>query len=82
MHFINLIDCVFIGFTSDEIVYFRESKSTIVEACREMLRNWLADEDVDSCLEDLAYTMEGLKMIAATDCIKRILEPAMEDISE
>lgn len=47
-----------------------------------MLSNWL--EDDSNSLEDLAYTLEGLKMISAADCIKRILEPVdkMEDISE
>lgn len=47
-----------------------------------MLRLWL--EDDTNTLADLAYTLEGMKMISATDCVKRILEPAdkMEDISE
>lgn len=49
-----------------------------------MINIWLEDEDAGSCLEDLAYTMEGLDMLTATDCIKRFLDPAdkMEDISE
>lgn len=49
-----------------------------------MVNIWLEDEDAGSCLEDLAYTMEGLEMLSATDCIKRFLDPAdkMEDISE
>ena len=48
-----------------------------------MLQIWF-DDDVDSSLDNLAYIMEGLEMIAAADAIKRILEPAdkMEDISE
>lgn len=48
-----------------------------------MLRIWL-EEDSDSSLEDLAYTMEGLKMIGAAKYLKSILEPVdkMEDVSE
>lgn len=73
------------GFKSDEVAYFLESaNATATNACRQMLNNWLEDEEAGSCLEDLAYIMEGLKMIAATDCLKRYLEPVdkMEDISE
>lgn len=48
-----------------------------------MIRVWL-DEDTDSSLEDLAYTMEGLKMIVGAKYLKSILEPVdkMEDVSE
>lgn len=70
-----------VGFGEDEIKYFSEQHSGH-ERCRYMLRIWL--EDDTNTLADLAYTLEGMKMISATDCIKRILEPAdkMEDISE
>lgn len=70
-----------LGFRVDEIKFFRESNEGH-ERCRYMLRLWL--EDDSNSLADLAYTLEGLKMISAADCIKRILEPAdkMEDISE
>lgn len=70
-----------IGFSDDEIKYFRENNNGH-ERCRYMLRLWL--EDDTNTLADLAYTLEGMKMISATDCVKRILEPAdkMEDISE
>lgn len=48
-----------------------------------MIDIWM-NEDDDPSLEDLAYMMEGLKMMAAVDYVKRILDPAdkMEDISE
>lgn len=70
-----------IGFREDEISYFRDSNQG-QERCRYMIRLWL--EDDTNTLADLAYTLEGLKMISAADCVKRILEPAdkMEDISE
>lgn len=70
-----------LGYATDEIKYFRESNEGH-ERCRCMLRLWL--EDDTNILADLAYTLEGLKMISAADCVKRILEPAdkMEDISE
>lgn len=69
------------GFSDDEVKYFRENNSG-QERCRTMINIWL--EDDTNTLADLAYTLEGLKMISATDCIKRILEPVdkMEDISE
>lgn len=49
-----------------------------------MLDIWYQDEGEDASLENLCYTIEGLELTAAADCIKRILEPAdkMEDISE
>lgn len=70
-----------LAFGEDEIKFFRESYEG-QERCRYMLRIWL--EDDTNSLADLAYTLEGMKMIQATDYIKRILEPAdkMEDISE
>ncbi|XP_031617762.1 THO complex subunit 1 [Contarinia nasturtii] len=70
-----------LGYGTDEIKFFRESNEG-QERCRYMLRIWL--EDDTNTLADLAYTLEGLKMISAADCVKRILEPAdkMEDISE
>lgn len=73
--------CEFAGFGADEIKYFRESKDGH-ERCRYMFSIWL--EDDTNILADLAYILEGLKMISAADCVKRILEPAdkMEDISE
>lgn len=73
--------CIFSGFGTDEIKFFRESKEG-VDRCGYMFRIWL--EDDTNSLADLAYILEGLKMISAADCVKRILEPAdkMEDISE
>lgn len=48
-----------------------------------MLQHWFNDDD-DASLDNLSYILEGLDMIAASDAIKRFLEPAdkMEDISE
>lgn len=63
--------------------FWSDSKKLAPDACRQMLDVWMNDDE-DPSLEDLAYMMEGLNMIAAVDCVKRILEPAdkMEDISE
>lgn len=73
----------FLGYQQDEITFFKESNPKVGEQCRAMLRIWL-EEDTDSSLEDLAYTLEGLKMIAAAKFLKAILEPVdkMEDVSE
>lgn len=70
-----------LGFRADEIKFFRESNEE-QDRCRYMLKIWL--EDDSNTLADLDYTLEGLKMINAADCIKRILDPVdkMEDISE
>lgn len=72
------------GYKPDEIQHFIQSKSTSAEQCRMMLDIWYQDEGEDASLESLCYTIEGLELTAAADCIKRILEPAdkMEDISE
>lgn len=72
-----------LGYTNDLLMFFAESHSTPTEQCQHMLRIWF-DEDVDAGLENLAYILEGLDMIAPADAIKRILEPVdkMEDISE
>lgn len=71
------------GYAEDEIKYFRDEHPKVADQCRQMIRVWL-DEDADSSLEDLAYTMEGLKMIAGAKYLKSILEPVdkMEDVSE
>lgn len=78
-----LLIIIFTGFSADEVNYFADLKPTAAEQCRIMLRIWY-EEEMDANLENLCYTMEGLELIAAADCIKRILEPAdkMEDISE
>lgn len=72
-----------LGFTKDLLIFFTDSHPTATEQCQQMLRNWF-DEDVDASLENLAYILEGLDMIAPADAIKRMLEPVdkMEDISE
>lgn len=72
-----------LGYTNDLLIFFTDSHPTPVEQCQHMLRIWF-EEDVDASLENLAYTLESLDMIAAADAIKRMLEPAdkMEDISE
>lgn len=63
--------------------YFTDEKATAAEQCRLMLQVYFGD-DTDATLENLCYTLEGLELIAAADCIKRIVEPVdkMEDISE
>lgn len=73
----------FAGFTPDVIKFFSETKPTVPEQCQEMLRNWF-DEDDDANLDNLAYIMDGLEMVAATDCVKKILESTekMDDSSE
>lgn len=80
----NVIHFYKTGYKPDEIQHFAQSKSTSAEQCRMMLDIWYQDEGEDASLENLCYTIEGLELTAAADCIKRILEPAdkMEDISE
>lgn len=72
------------GYKADVIQHFTESEPTPAQQCRKMLDIWYQDEGDDANLENLCYTIEGLELTAAADCIKRILEPAdkMEDISE
>lgn len=71
------------GFTSDELKFFLDSHPKVPDQALAMLQIWFGD-DVDASLENLAYIMEGLEMIAAADAVKRILDPAdkMEDISD
>lgn len=65
------------------IKFFSDTKHTVPERCQAMLQNWF-DEDDDANLDNLAYIMDGLEMIAATDCVKKILEPTekMDDSSD
>lgn len=41
--------------------------------CQQMLSVWF-EEDEDGCLENLAYTLEGLKIIEAANLVKKIIE--------
>lgn len=41
--------------------------------CQHMLSVWF-DEDEDGCLENLAYTLEGLEMLDAANIVKRIID--------
>lgn len=72
-----------LGFTEDVITFFSESTPLEPDQCQAMLQNWV-EEDDDANLDNLAYIMEGLELIAAADCVKRFLEPIdkMDDISD
>lgn len=72
------------GYTPD-VIQFIDDKPGLLAAdkCAHMLGIWF-DEDEDASLDNLAYMLEGLELVAAAEAIKRILEPVdkMEDISE
>lgn len=71
-----------LGQTPD-VIKFIDEKPKLTDKCFHMLRIWF-DEDEDASLDNLAYMLEGMEMVAAAEAIKRIVEPAdkMDDVSE
>lgn len=69
------------GNTADEILFFETEHSTVAEQCRRMLKLYF-DDDMDANLDNLAYIMEGLDMIAATEATKKFIssDEKTEDI--
>lgn len=71
----------FTGNSADEILFFESEHSTVAEQCRRMLKLYF-DDDMDANLDNLAYIMEGLDMIAATEATKKFIstDEKVEDI--
>jgi THO complex subunit 1 len=74
-----------LGYGPDELLFFETENPTVVEQCRTMLQIWFED-DLDASLDNLAYILEGLELLAASEAVKKLI-PAennerIEEISD
>lgn len=69
-----------LGYASDEILFFESENTAVPEQCLALLRIWF-DDDIDASWDNLAYTLEGLKMGVAAEVVKKFI-PKTEDVSE
>lgn len=70
-----------LGYASDEILFFESENATgTTDQCLAMLKIWF-DDDIDSSWDNLAYTLEGLKMSVAAEVVKKFI-PARQEASE
>lgn len=58
-----------LGYTSDEIEFFETENKTPAASAKKMLQLWF-DDDADASLDNLAYTLEGLGIVAGAEVIK------------
>ncbi|CAH2091417.1 unnamed protein product [Euphydryas editha] len=58
-----------LGYKPDEIQYFETENATDIARAKNMLQLWF-DDDEDASVENLLYTMEGLKMTEACETLK------------
>lgn len=64
-----------LGYTSDILDFYLTKHG---DPCNNMLKSWM-EEDDDANLDNLLYTVEGLKIIKAVEVIKKILGSDDED---
>ncbi|XP_059050716.1 THO complex subunit 1 [Achroia grisella] len=60
-----------LGYTPDEILYFETENPTDASRAKNMLTLWF-DDDEDASVENLLYTMEGLKLLEACEALKNV----------
>lgn len=70
-----------LGYASDEILFFESENVTVMDQCQAMLRIWF-DDDIDASWDNLAYTLEGLKLGVAAEVVKKFIPNRVEDVSE
>jgi THO complex subunit 1 len=58
-----------LGYKPDEIQFFETENATDSARAKHMLQLWF-DDDEDASVENLLYTMEGLKMADACDALR------------
>lgn len=58
-----------LGYKPDEIQFFETEYTTEEARAKNMLQLWF-DDDEDASVENLLYTMEGLKMTEACEALK------------
>lgn len=64
-----------LGYKPDEAEFFESENENMASQCKAMLSNWFDDDD-DASLDNLAYILEGLELVSASEFIKAIIEPA------
>lgn len=72
-----------LGLNNDEVLYIETENPSVVDQCKQMLQIWF-DDDEDASLDNLAYVLEGLELVSASDLAKRFLlnEEKVEVISD
>lgn len=68
-----------LGYKPDEIEFFETENESIPSQCQAMLSNWFDDDD-DASLDNLAYILEGLELVSASEFIKAIIEPSTTSV--
>lgn len=70
-----------LGYASDEMLFFESENPAVPDQCMAMLKIWF-DDDIDASWDNLAYTLEGLKMSVAAEVVKKFITKGVEDVSE
>lgn len=68
-----------LGYKPDEVEFFESANENEASQCKAMLSNWFDDDD-DASLDNLAYILEGLELVSASEFIKAIIEPAASNV--
>lgn len=72
-----------LGLANDEIQFIETENPGVSDQCKHMLSIWF-DDDEDASLDNLAYILEGLQMLAASEYAKNIIgaQEKVEEISD
>lgn len=73
-----------LGLGNDEITFFETENPETVDQCKHMLLVWFEDDE-DASLDNLAYILEGLELLPATEVAKKFIaanEDRVEVISD
>lgn len=71
-----------LGYASDELMFFESENAAVPDQCLAMFKIWF-DDDIDANWDNLAYTLEGLKMSVAAEVAKKFIpNRVVEDVSE
>ena len=66
-----------LGLTADVLDYYATNENS-KDPCIKMLSSWILEDD-DANLDNLLYTLEGLKMMEAVEVVKKMLGTTEDD---
>ena len=61
-----------LGYTSDVLDFYATDQKELQDPCVKMLSSWV-EEDDDANLDNLLYTLEGLKIMKAVEVVKKMV---------
>lgn len=67
-----------LGYSADEILFFESENEAVADQCLALLKIWF-DDDIDNNWDNLAYTLEGLKMGVAAEVVKKFIPSQGEE---